>query len=255
MLQPDVAKLATTWSYPTTVRLRCRQSRQDRARLRAGRDRPAARRDRPGTGRTAGDRAPCSTSCATGGREAGLFTDVRANPVAGNVEAGVRAFAAGGHDGVVALGGGSALDCGKVIAFMAGQDRPLWDFEDIGDWWTRARADGIAPVVAIPDHRRHRQRGRPGRGDHRRGHPHQEDHLPPGHDAADRDPRPRGHAGAAAEADRGHRHGCAGPLPRGLLRALLASDGRGHRGRGHAAGQDGTAPRLRPRCRPRGARA
>ena len=54
-------------------------------------------------------------------------------------------FRAGGHDGVVALGGGSALDCGKVVAFMAGQERPLWDFEDVGDWWTRARGEGIAP--------------------------------------------------------------------------------------------------------------
>ena len=58
--------------------------------------------------------------------------------------------AAGGHDGVVAFGGGSALDAGKVVAFMSGQTRPLWDFEDIGDWWTRADPAGIAPVVAVP---------------------------------------------------------------------------------------------------------
>ena len=54
------------------------------------------------------------------------------------------------HDGVVAFGGGSALDAGKVIAFMSGQTRPLWDFEDIGDWWTRADPAGIARVVAMP---------------------------------------------------------------------------------------------------------
>ena len=59
-------------------------------------------------------------------------------------------FRSGGHDGVVAFGGGSGLDTGKVIAFMAGQTRPLWDFEDIGDWWTRADPDKIAPVVAVP---------------------------------------------------------------------------------------------------------
>lgn len=86
--------------------------------------------------------------------EAGLphavFSDLRPNPVGRDVEAGVAAFIAGGHDGVVAIGGGSVLDVGKVIAFHAGQTRPLWDFEDIGDWWTRADADAIAPVIAIP---------------------------------------------------------------------------------------------------------
>ena len=60
------------------------------------------------------------------------------------------AFKTGKHDGVIAFGGGSALDLGKVIAFMAGQTRPMWDFEDIGDWWTRADPDGIAPIVAVP---------------------------------------------------------------------------------------------------------
>jgi len=80
----------------------------------------------------------------------GLFADVRGNPVAAHVEAGLVAYAQGGHDGVIAFGGGSALDVGKVIAFMSGQTRPMWDFEDIGDWWTRADASGIAPVVAVP---------------------------------------------------------------------------------------------------------
>jgi hypothetical protein len=79
-----------------------------------------------------------------------VFADVKGNPVAANVEAGLAAYRAGKHDGVVALGGGSALDAGKVIAFMSGQTRPMWDFEDIGDWWTRADPAGIAPVVAIP---------------------------------------------------------------------------------------------------------
>ena len=82
--------------------------------------------------------------------EAGLFADVRGNPVAANIEAGLHAYRGGGHDGVIAYGGGSALDAGKVIAFMSGQTRPLWDFEDIGDWWTRADERGIAPVVAVP---------------------------------------------------------------------------------------------------------
>lgn len=79
-----------------------------------------------------------------------VFSDVRPNPVAANVEAGVAALRAGGHDGVIAFGGGSPLDAGKVIAFMAQQTRPMWDFEDIGDWWTRANPNGIAPIVAVP---------------------------------------------------------------------------------------------------------
>ncbi|HEX2724772.1 MAG TPA: iron-containing alcohol dehydrogenase, partial [Beijerinckiaceae bacterium] len=79
-----------------------------------------------------------------------VFSDVRPNPVAANVESGVGALKAGGHDGVIAFGGGSALDVGKLIAFMAAQTRPIWDFEDIGDHWRRAEARGIAPIVAVP---------------------------------------------------------------------------------------------------------
>jgi alcohol dehydrogenase class IV len=79
-----------------------------------------------------------------------VFGDVKGNPVAANVEAGLAVYRSGQHDGVIAFGGGSALDAGKVIAFMAGQTRPMWDFEDIGDWWTRADPAGIAPIVAIP---------------------------------------------------------------------------------------------------------
>lgn len=79
-----------------------------------------------------------------------LFSDVRANPIAANIEAGITAYRAGRHDGVIAMGGGSALDAGKVVAFMAGQRRPLWDFEDVGDWWTRADPNSIAPVIAVP---------------------------------------------------------------------------------------------------------
>lgn len=79
-----------------------------------------------------------------------LFSDIRPNPIDTNITVGVAAFKAGRHDGVVAFGGGSALDAGKLIAFMAGQARPIWDFEDLGDWWTRANAETIAPVVAVP---------------------------------------------------------------------------------------------------------
>ncbi len=79
-----------------------------------------------------------------------IFADVDPNPNDINLAAGVKAFKDGGHDGVIAFGGGSGLDLGKAVAFMAGQSRPVWDFEDIGDWWTRASIEGIAPIIAVP---------------------------------------------------------------------------------------------------------
>ena len=87
---------------------------------------------------------------AAAGLTAGVFSDIQPNPTEKNVDSGLAALRDGGHDGVVAFGGGSALDAGKVVAFMRGQTRPMWDFEDVGDWWTRADPAGIAPVVAVP---------------------------------------------------------------------------------------------------------
>ena len=87
---------------------------------------------------------------AKAGIEAGVWGGVLANPTESNLAEGLAVYKKGGHDSVVAIGGGSALDCGKCIAFMAGQTRPIWDFEDVGDWWTRANAAGIAPVIAVP---------------------------------------------------------------------------------------------------------
>lgn len=79
-----------------------------------------------------------------------IFANVDPNPTDKNADEGVEFYREGGFDGVIAFGGGSGLDLAKVIAFMAGQTRPMWDFEDIGDWWTRADPNGIAPVVAVP---------------------------------------------------------------------------------------------------------
>ncbi len=87
---------------------------------------------------------------AAAGLGRAIFADVDPNPNDVNLAAGVKAFKDGGHDGVVAFGGGSGLDLGKCVAFMAGQSRPVWDFEDIGDWWTRASVEGIAPIIAVP---------------------------------------------------------------------------------------------------------
>ena len=84
------------------------------------------------------------------GLELGVFSDIKGNPTSSNVEAALEAYRAGGHDGIVALGGGSALDAGKAVALMAGQSRPIWDFENVADNWRRADAGAIAPVVAVP---------------------------------------------------------------------------------------------------------
>lgn len=84
------------------------------------------------------------------GLRTGLFCQIKTNPTGDNVMNGVCAFKAGQHDGVIAFGGGSALDAGKAIALMVGQDRSLWDFEDVGDNWTRVNVSAMAPVLAIP---------------------------------------------------------------------------------------------------------
>ena len=87
-------------------------------------------------------------------KEAGLgdalFSNVDQNPNEKNLNSGIAAFKEGNHDGVIAFGGGSGLDLGKLVAFMVGQDRSVWDFEDVSDWWTRAKPNTIFPIVAIP---------------------------------------------------------------------------------------------------------
>ncbi|HUF87645.1 MAG TPA: iron-containing alcohol dehydrogenase [Thermohalobaculum sp.] len=137
------------WSYPTAIRFGAGRIVElpDAVRA-AGITRPLLVTDKGLAGlpitRTALDLLDGA------GLKPGLFAEVQANPTDANLEAGVAAFRAGGHDGVVAFGGGSGLDLGKCVAFMQGQTRPVWDFEDIGDWWTRANPDTIAPIVAVP---------------------------------------------------------------------------------------------------------
>jgi alcohol dehydrogenase len=79
-----------------------------------------------------------------------VFSDVRPNPVEANVVAGVKAYRAGGHDGVVAFGGGSGLDVGKMVALMHVQTVSLFELEDVDDWWTRADGSKISPIIAVP---------------------------------------------------------------------------------------------------------
>ncbi len=137
------------WNYPTSIRFGAgRIEKLPDALMVAGITKPLLVTD-PGV-RAMPMLAKALANLRNAGRPAAVFSDVQANPVDHNVEAGVAAYRAGRHDGVIAFGGGSALDVGKVVAFMAGQTRPMWDFEDIGDWWTRADPAGIAPVVAVP---------------------------------------------------------------------------------------------------------
>ena len=137
--------LSGNWNYPTTIWAGPgRIAELGAACARAGILRPLIVTDE---GLSA---SPMIKSALGALKDAALFGAVRGNPAASHVEAGLAAYRAGGHDGVVAFGGGSALDAGKVVAFMSGQTRPLWDFEDIGDWWTRADPSGIAPVIAVP---------------------------------------------------------------------------------------------------------
>jgi len=79
-----------------------------------------------------------------------IFSNFSGNPIGENVEEGVLEFKKNKCDGVIAFGGGSGLDVGKAIAFMSGQSRPIWDFEDIGDYWKRAKEKKIAPIIAVP---------------------------------------------------------------------------------------------------------
>ncbi|MBN9887446.1 iron-containing alcohol dehydrogenase [Salipiger abyssi] len=141
--------LYANWSYPTAIRFGAgRIEELPEACHAAGISKPLLVTDRgladlPIT-------AQALDILRRAGLEADLFADVDPNPTERNLGVGVVTFKQGRHDGVIAFGGGSGLDLGKLVAFMAGQTRPVWDFEDIGDWWTRADADAIAPIVAVP---------------------------------------------------------------------------------------------------------
>lgn len=141
--------MQANWNYPTSIRFGPGRIRELPDHVRAlGMTRPLLVTDQalaslPITQNTL-------AILKTAGINAGLFADVRSNPTDANLEAGLAQYRADGHDGVIAFGGGSGLDLGKLVAFMAGQSRPLWDFEDVGDWWTRADPAGIAPIIAVP---------------------------------------------------------------------------------------------------------
>ena len=141
--------LNANWSYPTSIRFGAgRISEIADACFVAGIKKPLLVTDRGLAGMEITQKTLNLLDDAGLGRA--IFADVDPNPNEKNAAAGVAAYKAGNHDGVVAFGGGSGLDLGKVVAFLAGQSRPIWDFEDIDDWWTRANSDVIAPIVAVP---------------------------------------------------------------------------------------------------------
>jgi alcohol dehydrogenase class IV len=142
-------KLEGNWNYPTAIRFGAGRIRElPEACADLGMRRPLLVTDRGLAGSAMVRRI--RESCAEAAMPCALFAEVQGNPVGENIDAGVAACRSGAHDGVIALGGGSALDAGKAIALMQGQRRPLWDFEDREDWSTRVDVGGMAPVLAVP---------------------------------------------------------------------------------------------------------
>ncbi len=141
--------LTANWSYPTSIRFGAGRIKElADACSSAGITNPLLVTDRglshlPITNDTIDIMEKAGLGCA-------IFAEVDPNPTELNLEAGVAAFNAGNHDGVIAFGGGSGLDLGKLVAFMATQTRAVWDFEDVDDWWTRADEEAIFPIIAVP---------------------------------------------------------------------------------------------------------
>ncbi|MCH8265217.1 MAG: iron-containing alcohol dehydrogenase [Proteobacteria bacterium] len=145
----NFAQLTANWNYPTSIRQGPgRISELPAICQQLGLKAPLLVTD-PGLAAM-----PMLTSaialCAENGLACGLYSEIASNPTAAHIAAGVAAFRGGEHDGVIAFGGGSALDAGKAIALMVGQDRPLWDFEDVADNFTRVNVEAMVPVIAVP---------------------------------------------------------------------------------------------------------
>ena len=143
------SELKGDWNYPTSVRFGAgRIAELPEACASLGIERPLLITD-AGLARLAIVKDAIGL-CEAAGLPTGLFSEVEPNPTGGSVAAGVTAYREGGHDGVIAFGGGSGLDAGKAVALMVGQNRPLWDFEDKAENWKRVKTEGVAPVVAVP---------------------------------------------------------------------------------------------------------
>lgn len=142
-------KLKANWSYPTAVKFGAGRIAELGQHVKAaGITRPLLVTDKALASLPITANALDLLEAAGLGRA--VFSDVDPNPNEGNMAAGLAVYRAGGHDGVVCFGGGSALDLGKMIALMVDQPVNVWDLEDVGDWWTRANPATIAPIVAVP---------------------------------------------------------------------------------------------------------
>ena len=141
--------LTANWSYPTTVKFGPGRIRElGEACLSLGVKNPLLVTDRVLAQLDITQKALAILKSS--GFESSVFFDVDPNPNETNLEAALVVYNDGNHDAVIAFGGGSAIDLGKMVAFMTGQSRPIWDFEDIGDWWTRANSEAISPIIAVP---------------------------------------------------------------------------------------------------------
>ena len=137
------------WSYPTAIRFGAgRISELAEACSTVGIKKPLLVTDRDLVNLPIMERA--TRVLKNAGLELVIFSEVDSNPSEINLNAGLEVYRSGRHDGVIAFGGGSGLDLAKMVAFMVHQTRPIWDFEDIGDWWRRADTKGIHPIVAVP---------------------------------------------------------------------------------------------------------
>lgn len=142
-------KLRGNWSYPTPVKFGAGRISELATHVKAaGLKRPLLVTDRALASLPITKQA--LDLLEEGGLGRAVFSDVDPNPNEKNMEAGLAVYRAGGHDGVVCFGGGSALDLGKMIALMVDQPVSVWELEDVGDWWTRANPATIAPIVAVP---------------------------------------------------------------------------------------------------------
>jgi alcohol dehydrogenase class IV len=144
-----MTNLAGNWNYPTTIRFGAgRIGELASACAEAGISRPLLVTDR-GLAESAMVRE-AAAAVVLAGTSVAVFGDIGSDPTGEDVVRGITALEDHRADGVIAFGGGSALDAGKAIAFAARQSRPLWDFEDIGDNWKRADAAAILPTIAVP---------------------------------------------------------------------------------------------------------